>query len=231
MITRLTDIQLEQIRGVIFDLDGTLAHSNPDFKGLRAALGIGSGTDILEHIHSLDTTMAKMEALEIVHDYELESSRQANWIEGAQALIAFLKTRQLPLAILTRNMPEAAKITIEKLGIDIPLVLTRYDAEPKPHPQGIHLICEQWQLSPADILYVGDFYSICKPRRTRGAAAPSIAQKMCPTMPKRRIYSLAIIRVLLKLGQWQSQKTKCTRCQIDKILYHFMSILTRCVCG
>lgn len=157
MITRLTDIELEQIRGVIFDLDGTLAHSNPDFKGLRAALGIGSGTDILEHIHSLDTTMAKMQALEIVHDYELASSRQASWIEGAQALIAFLKMRQLPLAILTRNMPEAAKITIEKLGIDIPLVLTRYDAEPKPHPQGIHLICEQWQLSPADILYVGDY--------------------------------------------------------------------------
>lgn len=157
MITRLTDIELEQIRGVIFDLDGTLAHSNPDFKGLRAALGIGSGTDILEHIHSLETTMAKMQALEIVHDYELTSSRQASWIEGAQALIAFLKTQQLPLAILTRNMPEAAKITIEKLGIDIPLVLTRYDAEPKPHPQGIHLICEQWQLSPADILYVGDY--------------------------------------------------------------------------
>ncbi|MEL4295300.1 HAD-IA family hydrolase [Shewanella xiamenensis] len=157
MITRLTDIELEQIRGVIFDLDGTLAHSNPDFKGLRAALGIGSGTDILEHIHSLETTMAKMQALEIVHDYELASSRQASWIGGAQALIAFLKARQLPLAILTRNMPEAAKITIEKLGIDIPLVLTRYDAEPKPHPQGIHLICEQWQLSPADILYVGDY--------------------------------------------------------------------------
>ncbi len=36
-------------------------------------------------------------------------------------------------------------------------MLTRYDAEPKPHPQGIHLICAQWQLNPADILYVGDY--------------------------------------------------------------------------
>ncbi|QYJ78432.1 HAD family hydrolase [Shewanella acanthi] len=157
MVSRLTDIKLSGIRGVIFDLDGTLAHSNPDFKGLRAALGIASGVDILEHIHSLETTMAKMQALEIVHDYEIESSRQASWIEGAQALIAFLKAKDMPLAILTRNMPEAAKITIDKLGIDIPLVLTRYDAEPKPHPQGIHLICEQWQLTPAEILYVGDY--------------------------------------------------------------------------
>ncbi len=157
MVKRLTDFKLSNIRGVIFDLDGTLAHSNPDFKGLRAALGIASGMDILEHIHSLETTMAKMQALEIVHEYEIESSRQASWIEGAQALIAFLKAREMPLAILTRNMPEAAKITIDKLGIDIPLVLTRYDAEPKPHPQGIHLICEQWQLNPADILYVGDY--------------------------------------------------------------------------
>ncbi len=120
MVKRLTDFKLSNIRGVIFDLDGTLAHSNPDFKGLRAALGIASGMDILEHIHSLETTMAKMQALEIVHDYEIESSRQASWIEGAQALIAFLKAREMPLAILTRNMPEAAKITIENSGLIFP---------------------------------------------------------------------------------------------------------------
>lgn len=156
-ITRLTDINFADIRGVIFDLDGTLAHSNPDFAGLRRELGIRSGTDILSYINSLSAGEVQDQAIEIVHEYERQSSLNATWIEGARELITFLRTQSLPLAILTRNMPEAAQITIDKLGIDIMPVLTRYDAEPKPHPQGIERICSQWQLTPADILYVGDY--------------------------------------------------------------------------
>lgn len=169
MITRLTNIKLSDIRGVIFDLDGTLAHSNPDFAGLRRELGISSGTDILAHVDSLRAGEAQAQALEIVHEYERQSSLNARWIDGARELIECLRAKSLPLAILTRNMPEAAKITIDKLGIDIALVLTRYDAEPKPHPEGIHLICQQWQLAPADILYVGDYLFDLQTARNAGS--------------------------------------------------------------
>ncbi len=157
MITRLSDVKLKNIRGVIFDLDGTLAHSNPDFAGLRRELGIHSGTDILAHVNSLSEGEVRNKAFEIVHEYERQSSLNASWIDGAKELIEYLRAKSLPLAILTRNMPEAAQITINKLGIDISLVLTRDDAQPKPHPEGIELICLQWQLAPADILYVGDY--------------------------------------------------------------------------
>ena len=157
MITRLSDVKLKDIRGVIFDLDGTLAHSNPDFSGLRRELGIDSGTDILAHVNSLSEGEVRNKAFEIVHEYERQSSLNASWIDGAKELIEYLQAKSLPLAILTRNMPEAAQITINKLGIDIALVLTRDDAQPKPHPEGIELICQQWQLDPADILYVGDY--------------------------------------------------------------------------
>ncbi|MEI8602125.1 HAD family hydrolase [Shewanella sp. PP-Sp27a-2] len=169
MITRLSDLKLKDIRGVIFDLDGTLAHSNPDFAGLRRELGIHSGTDILAHVDSLSAGEAQAQALEIVHEYERQSSLKASWIDGARELIECLRAKSLPLAILTRNMPEAAQITIDKLGIDIELVLTRYDAQPKPHPEGIHLICQQWQLAPADILYVGDYLFDLQTARNAGS--------------------------------------------------------------
>ncbi|ART84060.1 HAD family hydrolase [Oceanisphaera profunda] len=157
MITRLSDLKLNDIRGVIFDLDGTLAHSNPDFVGLRAELGMTPGADILAYVDSLSDESARHTALQIVHDYEIQSSLTATWVEGARELIEYLQSQSLPLAILTRNIPEAALMTINKLGIDISLVLTRQDAQPKPHPEGIQLICQQWQLAPADILYVGDY--------------------------------------------------------------------------
>ncbi|MFD1007168.1 MULTISPECIES: HAD family hydrolase [Oceanisphaera] len=157
MITRLSDLKLNDIRGVIFDLDGTLAHSNPDFLGLRRELGISPGMDVLAHAESLSEEAARSRALELIHEYEIRSSQTSTWVEGARELIEYLQSKSLPLAILTRNIPEAAQMTINKLGIDISLVLTRHDAEPKPHPEGIQLICQQWQLAPADILYVGDY--------------------------------------------------------------------------
>ena len=157
MITRLSDLQLKDIRGVIFDLDGTLAHSNPDFPGLRRELGIAPSTDVLAYANSLSEESARLAALEIIHEYEKSSSQASSWVEGARELIAYLQAKSLPLAILTRNIPEAAHITISRLGIDIELVLTRHDAQPKPHPEGIQLICQQWQLAPTEILYIGDY--------------------------------------------------------------------------
>lgn len=157
MITRLSDLQLKDVRGVIFDLDGTLAHSNPDFPGLRRELGIAPNTDVLAYANSLSEESARLAALEIIHEYEKSSSQASSWVEGARELIAYLQAKSLPLAILTRNIPEAAHITISRLGIDIELVLTRHDAQPKPHPEGIQLICQQWQLAPTEILYIGDY--------------------------------------------------------------------------
>ena len=157
MFTRLSDLQLKDIRGVIFDLDGTLAHSNPDFPGLRRELGIAPSTDVLAYANSLSEESARLAALEIIHEYEKSSSQASSWVEGARELIAYLQAKSLPLAILTRNIPEAAHITISRLGIDIELVLTRHDAQPKPHPEGIQLICQQWQLAPTEILYIGDY--------------------------------------------------------------------------
>ncbi|WP_417614550.1 HAD family hydrolase [Oceanisphaera sp.] len=116
MITRLSDLKLNDIRGVIFDLDGTLAHSNPDFVGLRAELGIGPDSDILAYVDGLSDESARHTALEIVHDYEIKSSLTATWVEGARELIEYLQAQSLPLAILTRNIPEAAQMTINRLG-------------------------------------------------------------------------------------------------------------------
>ncbi|ART79680.1 HAD family hydrolase [Oceanisphaera avium] len=157
MITHLSDLNLNDIRGVIFDLDGTLAHSNPDFVGLRAELGMAPGADILAHIESLNDEGARTRAEALVHDYEIRSSQVATWVEGAKELIDYLRSKSLPMAILTRNIPQAAQMTINNLGIDIELVLTRLDAKPKPHPEGIEIICQQWQLAPSDILYIGDY--------------------------------------------------------------------------
>ena len=160
-ITINSDFDFSQIKGVIFDLDGTLANSNPNFEGLRTELGIKPATDILAYVESIiDPTLAK-QTQAVVSRYELESSHNAKWIIGAEQLISFFKQLQLPQAILTRNMPEAANITLANLGIsigvDIDPLLTRFDAKAKPHPEGVELICKQWQVNANSILFIGDY--------------------------------------------------------------------------
>ncbi|TRY15963.1 HAD family hydrolase [Shewanella hanedai] len=156
-ITINSHFDFSRIQGVIFDLDGTLADSNPDFEGLRQELGIKSGTDILAHLESITDTEQAAKTKEIVERYELESSNRATWIAGAEQLIELFTRLQLQQAILTRNIPKAAAITLANLGLDLDLVLTRFDAKAKPHPEGVELICQKWQLEPANILFIGDY--------------------------------------------------------------------------
>lgn len=150
-----------QIKGVIFDLDGTLANSNPNFAGLRAELGIAPATDILSYVNSITEPTLAEQTQAIIQHYELESSHGATWIAGAPQLMAFLTSLHIPQAILTRNMPEAAHITLAKLdltiGVDFDPLLTRFDAKAKPHPEGVERICAQWQIKPANILFIGDY--------------------------------------------------------------------------
>lgn len=199
MITRLSELKLQDIRGVIFDLDGTLAHSNPDFAGLRRELGIHSGTDILAYVESLSTDEARAKALDIIHEYERQSSLNASWIDGARELIECLRAKSLPLAILTRNMPEAAQITIDKLGIDIELVLTRSLSR---IPKVFILFASSGNSRPQRSCMWAIICLICKLRAMRVAAAHYIALKPFPIMPTTPIYSLLATIALSKRGLW-----------------------------
>ncbi|MBW8184524.1 HAD family hydrolase [Shewanella nanhaiensis] len=175
-----THFDFSHIQGVIFDLDGTLADSNPDFEGLRRELGLKSGTDILAHMESITEPVLASKTKEIVTRYELESSSRATWVAGAEQLVALFRRLKLPQAILTRNIPQAAGITLANLGLEMDLVLTRFDAKAKPHPEGVELICEQWQLEPANILFIGDYLYDLQTARNAGTKSVLYSPDLIP---------------------------------------------------
>ena len=76
-ITINSHFDFSRIKGIIFDLDGTLADSNPDFEGLRQELGIQPGVDILAYIDSISDPQLAIQTKNIVTRYELESSHNA----------------------------------------------------------------------------------------------------------------------------------------------------------
>jgi HAD superfamily hydrolase (TIGR01549 family) len=145
------------VRGVIFDLDGTLIDSRLDFGAMRRDMGFPHGQPILEGIEALPTSDRREQCLAILRDHERRGAESATLMPGACELLAELDHQRLPTAILTRNARAMTDLTLARLGLRFSQVLTREDAPPKPDPGGLLHICRVWNLPVTEVLFVGDF--------------------------------------------------------------------------
>lgn len=150
-------MNLSGIKGVIFDLDGTLVESTLDFAKMRAAVGCPPQKDILTFVNGLTDIAQRQAAHQVIFEQELTDARTAKWLENGKHMVDCVQQAGLPMAIVTRNCKQATAIKIKNNKIPISLVLTRECAPPKPDPTALLIIAEKWKLPPAELLYVGDF--------------------------------------------------------------------------
>jgi HAD superfamily hydrolase (TIGR01509 family) len=148
---------LRHLRGIIFDLDGTLVDSHLDFAAMRRETGFPPGIGLLEHLATLDDPAEREHATAIIYRHEMAGAAMATWMPGARELLERLVARVMPVGIVTRNSRAAVTATARKLALpDVPLV-TREEVPPKPDPAGLLTLARRWQLPPAELGYVGDF--------------------------------------------------------------------------
>lgn len=152
----MESLNLQTFTGVIFDLDGTLVESSLDFPFLRQSLNCPDDMDLLTHVAGLDD-QAKAHANAFIEQHELDDARHAKWLPGAFELVTAIAELGLPMAIVTRNSPEAARIKVNNNQIPIHNILTRADAPAKPDPTALLMVAKDWQHSPSTIMYVGDY--------------------------------------------------------------------------
>ncbi|WP_105201324.1 MULTISPECIES: HAD family hydrolase [unclassified Pseudoalteromonas] len=144
------------LRGVIFDMDGTLFSSQLDFALIRKQINCAHGEDILEFITRLDSD-GQRHAEQVILDHELADAEQAVLLPQVAQSLASLHKAQIPMAIVTRNSEQATGIKMSRNPIPIDLVLTRDDAPAKPNPSALLHIAERWQMPVQHLLYVGDY--------------------------------------------------------------------------
>ena len=150
------------IKGIVFDLDGTLtAPGLIDFAAIRHAIGCPGDQTILEFLAELrgHDEAAHDQALATVERFEAEAARNVRAAANLEPFLTWLETTGLRRAIFTRNARTSTLLSLELLGLldRFDPVIAREDAPPKPSPDGIFQIATGWGLEPAELIVLGDF--------------------------------------------------------------------------
>jgi HAD superfamily hydrolase (TIGR01549 family) len=143
------------IRGVIFDMDGTITAPYFDFVKIKDEAGIGD-VDMLDYLRYADRAeYARIHR--ILHRYEEAGVRDAKLNRGARTLLNFLARRKIPTALLTRNSRKSVDGICRKLKLKFDITISREDGPYKPAPEPIWHIAKQWKLARREVLIVGDY--------------------------------------------------------------------------
>ena len=143
------------VKGVIFDMDGTITAPYFDFLKIKEAAGIGD-VDMLDYLRS--ATGAEYERVRgVLMKFEEAGVAEAKLNRGARKLLTFLARKKIPTALLTRNSRKSVDGVCQRLKLKFDITVTREDGPHKPAPEPVWEIARRWGAKPAEILVVGDY--------------------------------------------------------------------------
>lgn len=180
---------------VLFDLDGTLIDTAPDFirclnelrvaegmaplpfdtirccvsDGARAMVRLGFGLEP-DHPEYPERHRAFLDR------YETGMAVDTRLFEGMEPLLATLEAAGIPWGIVTNKPVRFAEPLLAALGLAercAVLVCPDHVQDRKPHPEGLWLACERLGAAPERTLYVGDHERDI--RAGRNAGMPTVA--------------------------------------------------------
>jgi len=163
---------------VLFDLDGTLIDTAPDFirclnqlrqlhnleplaaeqirpsvsNGARAMIRVGFGLEP-EHDGYVEKHTAFLDL------YEAGVAVETTLFEGMDSLLENLEARGIPWGIVTNKPVRFAEPLVLALGLAqrcATLICPDHVSERKPHPEPLFLACQRIGAAPEQAVYVGD---------------------------------------------------------------------------
>ncbi|KAI9207944.1 HAD-like domain-containing protein [Polychytrium aggregatum] len=145
------------IRGVVFDMDGTLTIPFLNFKEMRRRLDLHASDDIVHKLNEW-TGERRVAAERIIREMEEEALANTQLQPNVHKLLGELQSLRIPLAILTRNaMPSVAHVLENHLPqYRFSPIITRDFVPTKPAPDPLLHIARAWGYDPRELIMVGD---------------------------------------------------------------------------
>ncbi|MEB2307909.1 MAG: HAD family hydrolase [Candidatus Brocadiaceae bacterium] len=143
------------LRGIIFDMDGTLTKPNVDFAALEREIGAKVGF-IIDYAER-SSPEERMRALDILERYEAQAAMESELNEGVVEMLEYVSKKQLKKALLTRNSRKSVETVLRKHSLHFEFIVSREDTKPKPAPDPIFLLSKKMNIHTDHLLMVGDY--------------------------------------------------------------------------
>ncbi|KKO20779.1 MAG: HAD family hydrolase [Candidatus Brocadia sp.] len=143
------------LRGIIFDMDGTLTKPNVDFAAIEREIGAKVGF-IIDYAER-STPEERKRALEILERYEAQAASESELNEGVVEMLEYISKKQLKKALLTRNSRKSVETVLQKHCLHFEFIVSREDTKPKPAPDPIFLLSKKMNIHTDHLLMVGDY--------------------------------------------------------------------------
>lgn len=181
---------MPRVRGIVFDMDGTLVDSRLDYDAIRADLGLPRGVPILEAIAAIADVSTQQQMQDVMHSHEIKGADEAVLFEGVREFLNHVEDIGIFKAVLTRNSRASTQRTLTRLDLQFSQIVTREDAAPKPDPAGVVLIARQWGISPREMIVIGDYLFDLQAGRGAGARSVLFAPQDIPAFSGEADYIL-----------------------------------------
>ena len=162
------DKHIMQIKGIIFDMDGTLTVPLIDFKQIRYELNVSDGEDLAKTISSW-AEPRRTQAWKVIEKYELYAIENNCLQTGVENALKRFAQANIRLAVITRNTARSTKALLAKLPVKFDPVLTREFPHIKPAPEPVLHILESWRIEARECLMVGDYIHDIESANAAGA--------------------------------------------------------------
>ncbi|MEQ7919236.1 N-acetylmuramic acid 6-phosphate phosphatase MupP [Xanthomonas sp. WHRI 1810A] len=167
-----------RLRAVLFDMDGTLLDTAPDFiaicQAMLAERGFapvadklirdeisGGAKAMIAAAFALSPSAPEFEPLrlEFLERYQTDCAVHSRLFDGMPELLADIENAKLIWGVVTNKPVRFAQPIMEQLGLaerSAVLICPDHVTRSKPDPEPLLLACKMLDLDPASVLFVGD---------------------------------------------------------------------------
>ncbi|MDD4029353.1 MAG: HAD family hydrolase [Caldisericia bacterium] len=168
----------KNIRGFVFDIDGTLLNTLPEIAisvnsvlekyrlnphPVEAYRGfVGKGVEhLVQKAFQISTSNTDFKAIlaDVMEQYTQNIGKYSSLFPGIQELIRSIADKSYPIGVCSNKPQELAEQSVSRFfphQTIFPVIGASNDHPLKPEPWGLEYISKEWGLPPSEIVFFGD---------------------------------------------------------------------------